>query len=188
MTATWRAPGPTGLGAAQLALRAGMVGSIRSHGLCSLARLAVAWVQVRSNGFGAVYQPTGSECPLDLVVFCLASRCCGIRRDSDSLGSHRRYSCIVLAAEHSCWCTDDSLPCVGDVCLRAHVVSVAAQYGLAMSAASGRLTNRWSARGGIKCQAQSSARAPLSSTVRSFMFSVQLEPVFGTSWHQGDTT
>jgi hypothetical protein len=115
------------LGATSLAIRTGVDASVRPHGCIGLARLADARFQGTQSRACVVYRPTRGQRALDLDILHVEARCPGVRGNTGSMVSHRSDDSTILAYSCACGSVPVSLPGLGGVCGRSHILYLAAQ-------------------------------------------------------------
>ncbi len=87
-----------------------------------------AWLVWRKEGFrrashraDVVSGPARRQRTLDVALLRLASRGVCLRRDPHSLDADSLHACRFLARASPCRSSANPLPCLGDLCVRAHL-------------------------------------------------------------------
>jgi hypothetical protein len=115
------------MGATGVAVWPGLVGSVCVHGHRCMVGLACQRVCGRTTRAACFSCSVSGQCPLDLVVFCLAPWWAGLCRNSAALGPHSCHHGPVLEGQPRRRRVARSLPCLGVVRCSAHTFKLAAQ-------------------------------------------------------------
>ena len=120
----------TCVGAAIFGVRSRMDRPLRTDGHCRLDGVEELGFSCNPISHHFVFCAARVECVMDLVVFSLASRRAGLRRNCGSMGVDCGYTRRLLANQTPGWRIAHSISVVGQLRFRAHLLGMAPESGV----------------------------------------------------------